>query len=362
MMSLIFMVLTCPHTSALEIDEKLTTRFLKISNSNRTVLINRGLEDGLVVGDHAKFFLTTGVIARGVVVKASPTRSIWSVYRVVNRDKLYKDLAVNIKITNPVEITEDPTKSLYATSAQTNVQVARGDTSKLSMGASELSEDQAELASVGDVSTVSSFMGAPTIDRTRSWEIYGLVNFSSGSGVTNEEDGQEFTGNGVAMDFSIGIEKYFSKSRGFLQQLSVFALVHSGSRTMTSLNGQSIEESVFEYGGGLHYHFLSSPFALSRFIPFVGASFGIGSVSNQTKFVGNNTANEDGPVSDGSNSFLSFGGGMKYYTQSGIGFRALIDLYTRNETYVFEEDGKEDTEVTRAVSGPRIQLGLAYRW
>ena len=97
---------------ALDIDEKLTFRVLSLSSTKKTLLMNRGLEDGLVVGDHAKFFLTTGVIARGVVVKASPSRSIWSVYRMVDETQILVDKVLNLKIASPVKVTEDPTKSL----------------------------------------------------------------------------------------------------------------------------------------------------------------------------------------------------------------------------------------------------------
>jgi len=99
-------------THALEIDEKLTLRFLKVSNTKKTVLINRGAEDGLAVGDHAKFFITSGVIARGVVEKVSPSRSIWSLYRVVDPAEITDNKVLNLKIASPVKITEDPSKSL----------------------------------------------------------------------------------------------------------------------------------------------------------------------------------------------------------------------------------------------------------
>ena len=97
---------------ALEIDEKLTLRFLKVSSTKKTILINRGGEDGLVVGDHAKFFITSGVIARGVVEKVSPSRSVWSLYRVVDSNEITDDKVLNLKISSPVKITSDPTKSL----------------------------------------------------------------------------------------------------------------------------------------------------------------------------------------------------------------------------------------------------------
>ncbi|MBC7714750.1 MAG: hypothetical protein H7177_15495, partial [Rhizobacter sp.] len=100
------------NVSALEIDEKLTLRFLKVSATKKTVLINRGGEDGLVVGDHAKFFITAGVIARGVAEKVSPSRSVWSLYRVVDPQEITQDKVLNLKIATPVKITDDPSRSL----------------------------------------------------------------------------------------------------------------------------------------------------------------------------------------------------------------------------------------------------------
>ena len=125
---------------SLEMDEKLTVRVLSLSNSKKTMLVNRGLEDGLVVGDHAKFFLTTGVVARGVVVKASPSRSIWSMYRLVNPQEIESDKVINLKISTPVKLTEDPTKMLVEAHSEIEagsevlaVPVARGDVSSKAM-------------------------------------------------------------------------------------------------------------------------------------------------------------------------------------------------------------------------------------
>lgn len=39
--------LNIPNVHALEIDEKLTLRFLKVSSTQKTVLINRGREKGI---------------------------------------------------------------------------------------------------------------------------------------------------------------------------------------------------------------------------------------------------------------------------------------------------------------------------
>ena len=96
----------------LEVDEKLTLKILDTSSTKKTLLVNRGLEDGLVKGDHAKFFNETGVFARAVLVKVSPSRSVWSVYQLIKPDDLTKSLVANLKISTPVKVTADKTKML----------------------------------------------------------------------------------------------------------------------------------------------------------------------------------------------------------------------------------------------------------
>ena len=98
----------------LEISEKLTLRILKVSGSKKTILINRGLEDGLEVGDHANFFMLKGVVARGVVAKASPTYSIWSIYRISHPSDLIANKVMNLKITPKATLSKDPTHALKA--------------------------------------------------------------------------------------------------------------------------------------------------------------------------------------------------------------------------------------------------------
>jgi hypothetical protein len=96
----------------LEKDTRLVSRILGASDSKRTLLLNRGGESGLVVGDHAKISLPTGMLARGVVVRLSPTRSVWSVYRFTNKEAIRTNLAVAIKISSPIKLTKDESKSL----------------------------------------------------------------------------------------------------------------------------------------------------------------------------------------------------------------------------------------------------------
>lgn len=361
----IFFLLMLGATHALEIDEKLTTRFLKVSRSKKTVLLNRGLEDGIVVGDHAKFFLTTGVIARGVVVKASPTRSIWSVYRIVNDQKIFPDKVVNIKITKPINMTEDPSKSLYDNSnatmtAGTEVMTLRGDRNAPARVRGEgLSEDeQQDLNSLGTVD-MAAF---PNVKRygtnpDKTLEGYGLVHFNSLSSSVDQGDSGTFIGSDANIDFSVGIEKYFNSPKSFLGKVSFLGLIHTSSNTVTSAQGNQVKTSVTEYGVGVHFHYIAPTLSYGRLIGFSGISLGVGSASDTIEVL-SGSSTQEGSTLEGSSNFLSLATGIKYYTESGLGVRAMLDFYRRSESYVFDDE----TNFTKVVSGPRFLIGMGYRF
>lgn len=350
---------------ALEIDEKLTTRFLKVSRTKKTVLLNRGLEDGIVVGDHAKFFLTTGVIARGVAVKASPTRSIWSVYRIVSDEKIFPDKVVNIKITKPLNTTDDPTKSLYDDSnatmtAGTEVMTLKGDAQGPARVRGEgLSEDeQQDLNSLGTVD-MDAFPAVKRygMNRDKTLEGYGLVHFNSLSSSVDEGDAGTFVGSDANIDFSLGLEKYFDRPKSFLGKVSFLGLIHTSSNSVTSAQGNNIKTSVTEYGVGVHFHYIAPTLSYGRLIGFSGISIGVGSVSDTVEVL-SNSSTQTGSTLEGSSNFLSLATGVKYYTESGLGVRAMLDFYRRSESYVFDDE----TNFTKVVSGPRFLIGMGYRF
>lgn len=363
-----FLFIFSSYSFALEVDEKLTTRFLKVSRTKKTVLLNRGLEDGLVVGDHAKFFLTTGVIARGMVVKASPTRTIWSIYRLVNDSRIIPDSVVNIKITKPTTTTEDPTRSLYDNSngtmvAGTEVMTMRGDSSGPPTGRVRTMEnlnddDRQELDALGTVDMAGfPVVEGPGMHPDKTLEAYGLIHFNSLSSSVDEGDAGTFVGEDANIDFSLGIEKYFNNKGSLLSKISFFALIHNSSNTITSAQGQTTQTSVFEYGIGAHFHYIAPALSYNRLIGFAGVSLGVGSVSDTIEVLSNNSTQTSSTL-EGSSSFLSLATGIKYYTRSGFGGRAMIDFYRRSESYQFDEGDS----FTKVVTGPRLLLGLSYRF
>ncbi len=339
---------------SLEIDEKLTIRILDASKSRKTILINRGLEDGLVVGDHAKFFLTTGVVGRGVVVKSSPTRSIWTVYRVIEAEAILKNKVLNIKITKGMQITDDRTRSMIADKKlldpSESIPLAPGAND---MGPSDLNrEDQEEVNTLADSSVGFSSMGTSL----KTIELYGLLNFNNMSVSSDLEDGNQTSGTVSVLDFSFGIEKYFDMKTSFIGKTSLHLFFHKSSQQAVGLAGTQLLLDVLSYGLGASYHF-TNPLQYGKFIGLLTASFGVGGTSDSVQFQSNSVTTEPETL-EGSSSSFSLGLGGKYYLRNGFGARLLIDFYQRGEAYSID-DGNE---YTKTVTGPRIQMGLSYRF
>lgn len=350
---LLIMAVLSVQTLGLEIDEKLTLRILELSSTKKTALINRGLEDGLVVGDHAKFFLTTGVVARGVVVKASPSRSVWSFYRLVNDEEIEKNKVMNLKIASAVKITEDPSKSLV------EVKTTRGsDRVKMVMD----EKAQAENLSNDDMDELKSLAEGPSKENTyskktdRSLEVFGLLNFTSLSG--DFDDGTATTTTSASsLDFSAGIEKFFPTSSSFLKNMSVYGFATKRSST----SGGELETTVdwTEFGAGVSYYFYNLPHEVQKVVFYGTSSFALGSASYTVEAAeGSSVPSSVNNDLTGSSQFLSFGVGSRYLLSNNFSAIGLVD-YIQSSTSFDTDEG--DTSVL-TVSGPRVRVGMAYRW
>jgi hypothetical protein len=358
--------LCLPELHALQIDEKLTLRFLRVSDTKKTILINRGLEDGLTAGDHGKFFITTGVIARGVVVKVSPGRSIWSIYRLVDPTQVYSNKVLNLKISSPVKVSGDPSKSLLPVKVQ-----AGADTLNIPIEAGgELTESEAltgdeekelnslkEQSDKEDQTIAGDFMGAGLF-LEKNWEVYAMGNLSMLSSTVTEDGADNKTGSLSNLDFSMGMERYFNDKTSFLYPLSLFVMVRKYATEMLGITGVKLQTDLLEYGGGANWHFFAPAFSYHRMIGFLQGSFGIGSVSDG---VGSSESIE---TISGSLSFYSLGFGSKYYWENGFGIRGIMDYYTRADTIKNTSTalGGTDQDLVRTSTGVRVMFGINYRW
>ena len=366
----LFFLLGIPlFSSALDVDEKLTIRFLRISSTKKTVLVNRGLEDGLAVGDHAKFFVTTGVIARGLAVKVSPTRSIWSLYRVVDSKTLVADMMANIKIANPVRLSDDPSKSFYGDDRYSQISEAI----PLDEGADDLvaEEDalisqrsqQEDFAFIKEDTSPKQSTRASGISKENFLEIFTFVNFDLLGSASDDRALDDKKKNSkkkdsvketdLSINFSFGLEKY-SSNDGPFKKFSFVGMLHRGTQESKFSSGVESSVSFSEYGVGVNYHFYGHPKSYGSMIGLLTLTGGLGTTKDSLK-----GEKDTDKTNEGALTFFSLGAGIKYFFSPNLGVRALLDYYGRNEKYAFEDTEKD---YTRKTSGPRVRGGLSYRF
>ena len=354
----IFCLLIPSMVLALEVDEKLTVRVVKASESKKTVMINRGTEDGLVEGDHAKFIVTAGIVARAVCVRVSPTRSVWSVYRLVNADFIIDDSVMSIKITPAVKITKDETQTIVQEDTPNAV---GGDAVNLGIpladGAQDLTLeeklDHDEIRALEDNEIPLSI-----VEKTK--EFYGFINISGLTANTKTDIGdQSFNNSQTFYHVGVGYEYYFQREREWFSRFSLvgeFALMRENSQ---GYNGAGITNELTEFGFGLNWHPFKLPSLANEFIPFLHFTFNVGAVKAAYES-GSNGGVEDSSA-NGDTSGYSFGGGYKFYTARGYGVRMMFDYYLRSERY--NEDSLNGGNVfNKKVGGPRLMVALAYRF
>ncbi|MFG1498963.1 hypothetical protein ABMA70_02055 [Halobacteriovorax sp. XZX-3] len=367
-LSISLITLLSSSVLALDIDEKLTFRILQTSSSKKTILMNRGLEDGLVIGDHAKFFITTGVFARAVCIKATPSRSVWSIYRIVKPSEIQRDKVANLKISSPVKLTSDRSKSLQATfpagrqmgePVDINRQAPeqRSAYSQPSKSMSESFDEESELDAIKTTSFSSNqTMSKPTpskiLDKNMALNVSAGFNMLSGTydnvGVSSDA---ELSTLGFAGEF----ELFFPKSQSFLQKFSLKASVgyYSGSNGISDSTSSSID-----FGGAVNFH-IFNPLATNRFIPYVEVGFGLSMTSLNE--IPQNAGSSTTESLSGSGTYMNVGGGIKYTLDSGFGFYAKGDYFSSSSTFSIETGGST-VENTISLSGFRAIAGAYLRF
>lgn len=351
----IFLISIFHSVNALEVDEKITLRFLRMSSSKKTVLINRGLEDGLAEGDHAKFYVESGVIARGVLVKVSPSRSVWSIYSLSKPEEVILERVVNLKISTPVKLTQDNTKMISKNDSPENSLVPLAQDAYDDPSVELNDNEKKELKDMEESSNVVVNSG---MFAQKNLEVWGMIHFTGLGSTSSLGDQVSNSGDSSSVDLSIGFEKYFTAMTNWINNISVHALFFNSSKNVQTLEGSQSTISAREVGVGVNYHLFNTPNSFGKVIGHISATYGIGLVSDLITIKTLNS--EETPKEfEGSSNFVSLGFGIKYYAYNGFGLKMLFDYYQRGEYYVVENS---EDDFTKNVSGPRFQVGLSYRW
>lgn len=346
---------------ALEIDEKLTLRILRVSDSKKTMLINRGIEDGLAEGDHAKFFVTSGVVARGTVVKVSPTRSVWSVYRLISPEYIKDDTVLNLKIASAVKVTDDESKMISKEpEVAKDVKMDKLDI-PLSEGADDLGGQMA-----GDKDDLKSvtITEAPVSLLLKNWEVWGNFGLTMLTGTASPTNGAASTqANETAMDLLVGGEYYFTDESTWYSRFTLVPLINYSKHSMSSPIGTSVDSTLVEFGGGTHWHPFNRPSTPNEFVPFLDLSLTRGSMSvtslTYPSAASNGTATSI--AAKGTSGSFLFGAGCKYFFNNGFGIRMLVD-YVSSSASFDALAAANNSGFDFKQSGPKVFMGLSYRW
>ncbi len=343
---------------SLEVDEKLTVRILKTSETRKTLMVNRGTEDGLVEGDHARFLVTAGIVARAVCIKVAPTRSVWSVYRLVNADFLVNDSVMTIKITPPVKITKDESQALVQDDTPTKLPAdPQAVGIPLAEGAQDITGD---LNGVNENISDGDLRGLEDVTIVeRNFEVYSFLNISGLSALTKADvDDKKYSNSQSSHHIGLGGELYSRREREWYSRFTLLGAISFMRTNAQSYNGYSATNDITEFSVGTNWHPGKMPSATYQFIPFIHLTLNVGSVRSSVSS-GLSRPSDPDRSANGSTSGFALGFGYKFYTKEGWGARALIDYYARNEKFRRDED---DNSFDRTVAGPRFMMGISYRW
>ncbi|MEX0799523.1 MAG: hypothetical protein WD025_08760 [Bacteriovoracaceae bacterium] len=342
----------------LEIDEKLTLRVVKTSDSKKTILINRGKEDGVEKGDHAKFYLSVGVVARGVAIKISPTRSVWSLYRLVNADYIRDEQVMKLKATAPVKITKDESRALVEDDTPSAVtQDPRDLGIALAPGAEDLDFQDPDAVSAAQ-SSEAVFTSSNLVDKNK--EVFGGFHYQSRSSQTAADNTNfDSSGTDTAMLLDVGFEYHFEDENQWYSSVAFLGAFRMARSSVLAFEGTEVQESASLFGGGFNWYPLTKPSRTYRFIPFGQFIYYMGSVASSFTLSQASHGSTKSDNLSGSVSMFTFGGGVKYYLHNGWGASVKVELESRADSFAEDQVGVMWQKVS---SGPRVMTALSYRF
>ncbi len=191
-------------------------------------------------------------------------------------------------------------------------------------------------------------------------EVFSHLNISGLSSST-KSTADSYTGSQSSHQIGLGAELYSQRERDWYSRFSLFAAIDLYRLNAQAYNGAKTSNDVTEFSFGTNWHPGSLPSTINTFIPYfhLGASIG---TAKSTFERGNDervAASSNSWNANGSTTGFSLGFGYKFYTRQGFGARILADYYVRQEKYKADP---QTSEFNRSVAGPRLSLGLSYRF
>ena len=326
---LVSILLFSQSVFGLEINEQLKVRIIILSSTKKTMLLNRGMEDGLKVGDHGKFFLTTGVVARGVLRKASPSRSIWAIYQSKKPELLTSDKNVNLRISEPLVISDDELERLADAPSEQYLRRQRlADGIEENKEKAILTDKNSRPPKFAD----RPFVGRNLLEEERKPTLSVGQSLALGSYK-------------VSGDYSVEESSYM-----WTTTLEKMFLDKKGRYKGTSLIGVfELDNYSNSFGIGANFYNFENDIEVDSFVSFFQLAGGVSSYNYSDELID----------AKASGLFYYAGIGGKYLFKSGLGLNAVAQYYTMNLKAVVTTT-REELESTIKITGPRFLVGLSY--
>jgi|GEM_PF-6254106 len=353
---LFFLTLFSSYGYCLDVGSVLTVKIEDTSESRKTIRINRGSDDGLVKGDHAKFYLTQSIIARALCLSVKPRRSVWSVYRLVHPDLVARNELMNLKITEPLKVTDKKYLNIVGDTSEAIRldQSANGDY----VTYSDLVRDEQKGFSLNkETPTLKSTSLTGDLDykaniskkKIELWTQMGF-HFYKSEVLTENED---FAASEFFNQFMGGIEVYIGRL------FSIQAVAQYLQESLLSFDGSITDSVLLEYGGSLQFY-ISNPHRSNSAILYLTGGAALGKITDAFAGGANLPASSNTLEVQGDSRSLFAGLGLKYHLKSGFGMRMLLDYYMRQDSFIISTSNNE--EWLRNKQGPRLMLGISYRF
>jgi hypothetical protein len=327
-----------------ETPQETTLRILKVSRSLKTILVNKGVSDGLQVGQHAIFANENATLARGVVLEATERRSLWGLYRVSWPTLMKPDTLMSMTATNPIKLTDDETRSLGQSQAE--------GLSGQELAPPLTSNAEGELPSnlLGDEENALPIEDHERELIDRHWMVLARGSIMSLSSSTSA-GGNTYEGSSEFNQLLFGIE-------GRWKRLSL--MPYYQYQTLKALSYEGAASETYSHQGGMSLQVYLKDSVYAEFLPYLCLNAGTGIVEDRQANGERSSRNGlDTSVVKGMSTSYSAGLGSKIILPSRVMVDFNVDYYFRSDE--FDADNSTANQAwTRTLSGPRIQIGLGY--
>lgn len=155
---------------------------------------------------------------------------------------------------------------------------------------------------------------------------------------------------------NLGYEHYFTDISKWYSRISLYAKLAITNLSVMSFEGSNSTENSTEFGAGVSFYPFTRPNVTNEFIWYGSLDAMTG--STQATFLPGDNATKLEESLNGTITSFSFGGGVKFYTNSGFGAKMSLDYYIRGDKFAPDST---NTVWIKNKQGPRVTMGFSYR-